>query len=159
MISSVEGASAAALLRAQVAAGRSFPYRLSRTAQVDLADAYVRQPPMPDGSSQRDADPGALVESVESALARHRHMVVTGGPGCNKPTMTLRLVDTTSATLIEKNRRASLMPTRELAEMSKALSPQHCPQHSPPNPGQPQPVSYLPWSRSVRPKGLEPLTF
>lgn len=43
MISSVEGASAAALLRAQVAAGRSFPYRLSRTAQVDLADAYVRQ--------------------------------------------------------------------------------------------------------------------
>ena len=80
-----------ALMRAQVQATDDLPYRPFGVHQPSLSSVYVRQ-----SLSGGIASPGsALVSpacSVEEALARHRHLIVIGGPGLGKSTLTLQLV-------------------------------------------------------------------
>jgi hypothetical protein len=80
-----------ALMRAQVRATDELPYRLSGVRRPRLSGVYVRQ-----SLSAGIASPGSALPSpacsVEEALARHRHLIVIGGPGQGKSTLTLQLV-------------------------------------------------------------------
>jgi len=80
-----------ALMEAQVQATDELPYRPFGVHQPRLSSVYVRQ-----SLSGGSAAPGSAVVSpacsVEEALARHRHLIVIGGPGLGKSTLTLQLV-------------------------------------------------------------------
>ena len=80
-----------ALMRAQVRATDEPPYRLFGVRRPPLSSVYVRQ-----SLSGGVASPGSALAdppcSVEEALARHRHLIVTGGPGQGKSTLSLQLV-------------------------------------------------------------------
>ena len=80
-----------ALMRAQVGATDELPYRLFGVRRPPLSSVYVRQ-----SLSGGIASPGSALPSpacsVEEALARHRHLIVIGGPGLGKSTLTLQLV-------------------------------------------------------------------
>ena len=80
-----------ALMRAQVRATDELPYRLFGVRRPPLSSVYVRQSLSGGIASPESAlaDPAC---SVEEALARHRHLIVIGGPGQGKSTLTLQLV-------------------------------------------------------------------
>ncbi len=81
----------AALMQAQVRATDELPYRLFGVRRPSLSSVYVRQ-----SLGGGIASPGSALAdpacSVEEALARHRHLIVIGGPGQGKSTLTLQLV-------------------------------------------------------------------
>ena len=70
----------AALMRAQVRGTDELPYRLFGVRRPPLSSVYVRQSLSGGITSPESAlaDPAC---SVEEALARHRHLIVIGGPG------------------------------------------------------------------------------
>ena len=80
-----------ALMRAQVRATDELPLRLFGVRRPPLSSVYVRQ-----SLSGSIASPGSALASpecsVEEALARHRHLIVIGGPGQGKSTLTFQLV-------------------------------------------------------------------
>jgi NACHT domain len=79
-----------ALMWAQVRASEELPYRLFGVRRPPLSSVYVRQ------TLSGGASPGSalasLACSVEEALDRHRHLILIGGPGLGKSTLTLQLV-------------------------------------------------------------------
>ena len=80
-----------ALMRAQVRATDELPYRWFGVRRPPLSSVYVRQSLSGGVASAGSALPNAPC-SVEEALARHRHLIVIGGPGQGKSTLTLQLV-------------------------------------------------------------------
>ena len=80
-----------ALMRAQVRATDELPYRRFGIRRPPLSSVYVRQSLSGGIASPGSALPNAPC-SVEEALARHRHLIVIGGPGLGKSTLTLQLV-------------------------------------------------------------------
>ncbi|WP_170153868.1 NACHT domain-containing protein [Actinoplanes italicus] len=70
------------LMRAQARAAEALPYQLFGPRRPALSAVYVRQ--------MLGARQGAAC-SLESALARDRHLVLVGGPGQGKSTLTLEL--------------------------------------------------------------------
>ena len=81
----------AALMRAQARAADELPYRLFGVRRSPLSGVYVNL-----SLNSTVAVPGAVPAggrcSLEEALTRHRHLIVTGGPGQGKSTLTLQLV-------------------------------------------------------------------
>ena len=81
-----------ALMRAQVRATDELPYRWFGVRRPPLSSVYVRQ----SLSGGIAGQPGSALPnapcSVEEALARHHHLIVIGGPGQGKSTLTLQLV-------------------------------------------------------------------
>ena len=108
-----------ALMRAQVRATDELPYRLFGVRRPPLSSVYVRQ-----SLSGGVASPGSALAdpacSLEEALARHRHLIVIGGPGQGKSTLTLHLVHrlardwlvTRSGSAGDHRDPAGLMPLR-----------------------------------------------
>jgi len=80
-----------ALMRAQVRATDELPYRWFGVRRPPLSSVYVRQSLSGGVASPGSALPNAPC-SVEEALARHRHLIVIGGPGLGKSTLTLQVV-------------------------------------------------------------------
>jgi hypothetical protein len=80
-----------ALMRAQVRATDELPYRWFGVRRPPLSSVYVRQSLSGGVASPGSALPNAPC-SVEEALARHRHLIVTGGPGLGKSMLTLQVV-------------------------------------------------------------------
>ena len=80
-----------ALMRAQVRATDELPYRWFGVRRPPLSSVYVRQSLSGGGAPPGSALPNAPC-SVEEALARHRHLIVTGGPGLGKSMLTLQLI-------------------------------------------------------------------
>ncbi|WP_331766706.1 caspase, EACC1-associated type [Embleya sp. NBC_00896] len=101
-------------LRAQRDAARNFTYRLYEAPVDGLATVYVRQQarsaPPAKAEPREEFDPGdprrrhfvpdevarspAPPRAVEDALASHRHLVITGGAGHGKSTLSLQLAAT-----------------------------------------------------------------
>ncbi|MBW4718488.1 NACHT domain-containing protein [Saccharothrix obliqua] len=104
----------ASLLRAQVRAARDLPYRLPGARRPSLATVYVRQDlgsgseesvteqpaPILDGRGRLVDVPAAPVvrpavrpptKTVRAALDGDDHLLITGGPGQGKSTLSLRL--------------------------------------------------------------------
>ena len=81
----------AALMQAQVRATDELPYRLFGVRRPSLSSVYVRQS-LGSGIASPGSAPAEPACSVEEALARHRHLIVIGGPGQGKSTLTLQLV-------------------------------------------------------------------
>ncbi|GGM70794.1 hypothetical protein GCM10011609_03070 [Lentzea pudingi] len=102
------------LLRAQIHAAREAPYRLPEAPKTSLDTVYVRQDlgsPVEEPQHAREGpvldDDGRLIETparpvvrftvrppsrpLREALDADAHLVVTGGPGLGKSTLTLRL--------------------------------------------------------------------
>ena len=80
-----------ALMRAQVRATDELPYRWFGVRRLPLSSVYVRQSLSGGVASPGSALPNAPC-SVEEALARHHHLIVIGGPGLGKSTLTLQMV-------------------------------------------------------------------
>ena len=97
-----------ALLRAQRRAAEAMPYRLTGAPRVDLSTIYVRQR-LGQRSAGKDRDrerdragdrleTGAqvvvdtgIIRDLGEALDLHRDLLITGGPGAGKSTLTLQL--------------------------------------------------------------------
>lgn len=110
------GIEIASLLRAQIQTARQLPYRLPGARRPSLATVYVRQDlgsgspapeseprqpvPIVDGRGQLvDPKTGPVVRvavrapfrTIREALDDREHLLVTGGPGQGKSTLSLRL--------------------------------------------------------------------
>ena len=81
----------AALMQAQVRATDELPYRLFGVRRPSLSSVYVRQS-LGGGIASPGSALGEPTCTVDEALARHRHLIVIGGPGQGKSTLTLQLV-------------------------------------------------------------------
>jgi hypothetical protein len=97
------------LVHAQVRAADDFPYRLVGARRSSLSAVYVRQdvtesrqdreqPDIPAGPGSdfttrntRTTLATALPQTIEEALKHHRHMLIIGGPGQGKSTLSLQV--------------------------------------------------------------------
>jgi hypothetical protein len=86
----LRGDDVAALMRAQARAADELPHRLFGVRRPSLSSVYVRQ--VLGGSSSPGLAPAGAPCSVDAAFACHRHLIVIGGPGQGKSTLTLELV-------------------------------------------------------------------
>ncbi|MFI9383321.1 NACHT domain-containing protein [Kutzneria sp. NPDC052558] len=135
------------LLRAQVQAAQDLPQRLPGASRPALADVYVRQdlgtgvdtsrsePPQPtpilDGHGQLVEVPGPPptriairppVRTVRQALDDADHLVVTGGAGQGKSTLSLRLAADAAAHWLGTGEAALTEPLVPLRLTARALA-------------------------------------
>ncbi|WP_258053000.1 NACHT domain-containing NTPase [Streptomyces sp. Ru73] len=113
------------LLQAQKSAAHAFPYRAVGLHRRDPATVYVRQQMSASVGARKRiaAHPGTHVsppkpeelapKSIESALAAHRHILLTGDAGAGKSTLTLQLA--TREVELPEASDARLLPVRVLA--------------------------------------------
>jgi hypothetical protein len=80
-----------ALMQAQVRAADELPYQVFGARRPPLSSVYVRQRLTDIAAPVGPASRGGSCR-LEAALARHRHLILIGGPGQGKSTLTLQLV-------------------------------------------------------------------
>ncbi|MEU8802439.1 caspase family protein [Spirillospora sp. NPDC048819] len=124
------------LVHAQLRAADDFPYQLVGARQTSLASVYIRQEVSathaegkPKGTAtddvlgERQALPLEVtdtVRAVEDTLRSHSHLVITGGPGQGKSTLTLQLTAHLAGALISRGQNEELdglrlVPVRVMA--------------------------------------------
>jgi hypothetical protein len=84
-------ADVAALMQAQVRATDDLPYQLFGVRRPALSSVYVQQG-LSGGIASPGSAPAVPPRNVSEALERHHHLIVVGGPGQGKSTLTLQLV-------------------------------------------------------------------
>lgn len=137
------------LLKAQIRAAEAYPYRLSHTPDNGLSATYVQQQlraievpvepalaPEPSGPGGKSASaseaqaPAGRGETstlqLDEVLARHGTVIVTGGPGMGKSTMTLQAVRNIAESLLAGKGAALTVPLRITAtSLAEASGPFH----------------------------------
>ncbi|MED7827453.1 NACHT domain-containing protein, partial [Streptomyces chiangmaiensis] len=99
------------LLNAQLAAAKQAPYAIGGSRELDLSRVYIRQQlgivdQFDDADEEEEDEAGdqlsppegqelghTLVTDLAEALTESEHLIIAGGPGQGKSTLTLQLVD------------------------------------------------------------------